>query len=343
MAAVLVVGPSWVGDMVLAQSLFKTLRERPDTVVDVLAPTWSEPILKLMPEVRAAVAMPIGHGALQLGQRYRIAQALRAAKYEQVIVLPNSLKAALIPFFARIPRRTGYRGEMRFGLLNDVRYLDKRLLATTVQRFVALGHDSNTQLPPAVPFPQLMVSPSSVAQTLSHLQIQPPSGRVVAICPGAEYGPAKRWPAEYFGDVARRLSAQGWQVWLFGSEKDRAITQNVRTFCAGLDLAGRTSLSEAVDLLSLASLILTNDSGLMHVGAALNRPLIALFGSSSPKFTPPLSERARIVSLNLDCSPCFKRECPLIHLDCLRTLTPGRVLDEISAMSGLIENACINR
>ena len=332
MPAVLVVGPSWVGDMVLAQSLFMRLRERPDTVVDVLAPAWSEPLLKLMPQVRNAIPMSVGHGELQLGQRYRIAQTLRATEYEQVIVLPNSLKAALIPFFANIPLRTGYRGEMRFGLLNDVRHLDKRLLSMTVQRFVALGQDADAELPPVVPTPHLVASPFSVAQTLARLQIEPPVGRVIALCPAAEYGPAKRWPAEYFGEVGRQLAAEGWHIWLLGSDKDRAITQKVHAISGGLDLAGRTSLAEAVDLLSLASLILTNDSGLMHVGAALDRPLLAIFGSSSPQFTPPLGARSRIASLNLDCSPCFKRECPLTHLDCLRKLTPRRVLDEINAM-----------
>lgn len=333
MAAVLVVGPSWVGDMVLAQSLFKVLCERQDTVVDVLAPAWSEPLLKLMPQVRRAIPMPIGHGELQLGQRYRMAKELRAAGYEQVIVLPNSLKAALIPFFAKIPLRTGYRGEMRFGLLNDARYLDKRLLPMTVQRFVALGKDARTELPPAVPPPKLIVSPSSVAQTLARLQIEAPVGRVAVMCPAAEYGSAKRWPAEYFAEVGKQLAAEGWDVWLLGSEKDRAITQKIHAISGGLDLAGKTSLAEAVDLLSMASLILTNDSGLMHVGAALDRPLLAIFGSSSPRFTPPLSARSRIVSLDLECSPCFKRECPLTHLDCLRKLTPRRVLDEISAMA----------
>ena len=152
---------------------------------------------------------------------------------------------------------------------------------------------------------------------------------MLALCPGAEFGSAKRWPADYFAAVARDCLARGWRVWLFGSERDAAAAADVNRNCGqGCEnLAGRTDLSEAIDLLSLTDWVVSNDSGLMHVAAALNRKLIAVYGSSDPGFTPPLSPNARVVSLGIECSPCFKRECPLGHLRCLRELLPERVLD----------------
>lgn len=332
---ILVVGPAWVGDMVMAQSLFMTLKQQhPDARIDVLAPGWSEPLLARMPEVARAVTMPLGHGQLQLGTRRRLGLSLRGEGYDQAIVLPNSLKSALVPFWARIPRRTGYVGEWRWGLLNDARRLDKTRLTMTVQRFVALGLPADAPQPPQVPRPRLQVSEASVQRALERLQLTRPQGGLLALCPGAEYGPAKRWPAEHYAQVARAYVAQGGQVWLFGSAQDAVVAGEVCTLAGPgcVNLAGRTQLEEAIDLLSLADMVVSNDSGLMHVAAALERPLVAVYGSSDPGFTPPLSEHARIVRLGLECSPCFKRECPLGHLDCLRKLTPDLVeqaMDEL--------------
>lgn len=337
MSPILVVGPSWVGDMVMAQSLFKTLKQRsPEAPIDVLAPAWSEALTTRMPEVRRSIVMPLGHGQLQLRERYRLGRELRTAGYGQAIVLPNSWKSALIPFFASIPRRTGYLGEARWGLLNDARHLDKKKLPMTVQRFVALGLEPEQPLAELPPVPALSVTQSSVAQAVQRLQLDVGSRPILALCPGAEFGAAKRWPQEYYAEVAQSLIARGWQVWLFGSDKDTSITDAVRRSATGaikhgtgagcIDLAGRTTLAEAVDLLSLATLVVSNDSGLMHVAAALGRKLIAIYGSSDPGFTPPLSDTACILRLGLECSPCFQRECPLGHLKCLRELPPERVL-----------------
>ena len=332
--SVLVIGPSWVGDMVMAQSLFKVLKQRnPEPAIDLLAPAWSLPLLERMPEVNQGIVMPLGHGKLGLGERYRLGKSLRSERYSQAIVLPNSLKSAIVPWAARIPKRTGYRGEMRYGLLNDIRVLDKQQLPMTVQRFVALGVGPGEPLP-EIPEPRLEVQPESIADALQSIGLNRPEGKLLALCPGAEYGPAKQWPAEYFADVASEKMKQGWQVWLFGSEKDRSIGELIVKELGGVgrqieNLAGRTTLEQAVDLMSLATVVVGNDSGLMHVAAALDRDLVAIYGSSDPGFTPPLNSRAQILDLNLECSPCFKRECPLGHYNCLRKLDPGKVLDAV--------------
>ena len=158
-----------------------------------------------------------------------------------------------------------------------------------------------------------------------------PSAKIVALCPGAEYGPAKRWPARYYAEVARDKIAQGWQVWLFGSDKDKEAAEHINKQADGgcIDFTGRTSLAEAVDLMSLVNTVVTNDSGLMHVAAALDKKIVALYGSSDPNFTPPLNAKAHVISLNLDRSPCFKRECPLGHTRCLTDIKPDQVIDLI--------------
>ena len=333
-APTLVIGPSWVGDMVMAQSLFKTLRQRrPNSAIDVIAPQWSQPLLARMPEVRTSIDMPLGHGQLKLQTRYNIGKSLRATGYRKAIVLPNSWKSALIPYWARIPRRIGYRGEMRWKLLTEVRPLDKDKLPMTVQRFVNLGLTKKELLPPPVPYPELAVDDNNLMTALERLQLQPLSSPILALCPGAEYGPAKRWPVSHFSEVARKQLDAGWQVWLFGSAKDRAVAAEIQAELNSqcVDLTGKTQLGEAIDLLSLATAVVSNDSGLMHVAAALNCKVIALYGSSDPQFTPPLSHRANILHLNLDCSPCFKRQCPLRHLRCLRDISPNQVLQAISS------------
>ena len=320
----------------MAQSLFKVLKQRhPNATIDVLAPEWSLPLLERMVEVNRGVVMPLGHGRLGLVERYKLGKSLRSEHYDQAILLPNSLKSALVPWAAKIPRRTGFRGEMRYGLLNDLRLLDKQQLTMTVHRFVALAGEDGAALP-EIPEPQLVVDPEAVAAALQALELERTSAPILALCPGAEYGPAKQWPAEYFAAVAQEKIAQGWQVWLFGSEKDRAVGDSIIDLLEGRgeaaeNLAGRTSLEQAVDLMSLATVVVGNDSGLMHVAAALDRNLIAIYGSSDPGFTPPLNRRAQILDLNLECSPCFKRQCPLGHTDCLKQLEPAQVLQAMEA------------
>ncbi len=328
----LIVGPSWVGDMVMAQSLFIGLKNSyPDMAIDVLTPAWSKPVLECMPEVRDSITMPVGHGKLQLATRYRLGKSLRKRHYDWAILLPNSLKSTLVPFWATIPVRTGYRGEMRYGLINDVRVLDKRALPMTVQRFVALGLPGTATLPPEFTYPHMTVSTDIMAAVTDkfHLKRKSP---VLALCPGAEYGQAKQWPSQHYAALAESKLREGWQVLALGSEKDRVVATEICDLAGSNinNIAGKTSLQEAIALLALASAVVTNDSGLMHISAALGTPLVAVYGSSDPGFTPPLSDNAAVVRSGLDCSPCFQRQCPLGKLGHIEDLENMRCLKDIS-------------
>ncbi len=326
MSETLVVSPSWIGDAVLTHPLLVRLKARdPKGAIDVLAPAWASAVYGRMPEARRTIAFPFGHGELKLGERRRFAKTL--PRYDRAIVLPGSLKSALVPWFAGIPVRTGWRGEMRYGLVNDLRRLDVRSLPLIVERYAALAQPAGEALERPLPSPRLAIDEARREATVARLGLGG-DAPVLALAPGAEYGPAKRWPARHFAEVARAHAARGYRIWLVGSAKDAPVTAEVASLAgvAAADLAGRTNLDEAIDLLSLASRVVCNDSGLMHVAAALDRPLAAVFGSSSPDYTPPLSPRARVVSLRLDCSPCFERECPLGHTNCLEKLEPEQVL-----------------
>jgi len=288
----------------------------PGSSIDVLAPAWTFPLLARMPQVIASIALPLMHGQFGLAARIKLGRQLKAQAYDQAIILPNSWKSALIPYFAAIPVRTGYLGECRWGLVNDARSLDKKSLPMTVQRFVALALPAGNASVADCPIPVLTVNSADQQAALARFGLER-SGRILALCPGAEYGPAKRWPAQHYAALARLKLDQGWQVWLFGSAKDQEAARQINQATSGLcaDFTGRTTLGEAVDLLALADAVVTNDSGLMHVAAALDKKIIALYGSSDPGFTPPLNAQAQIVSLHLPCSPCFKRQCPLYPVD----------------------------
>lgn len=331
--SILVIGPSWVGDMVMAQSLFIALKQRtPGVLIDVLAPSWSIALLERMPEVNRGISLPLGHGQFGFLTRLQMGLQLRRQHYRQAIVLPNSWKSALIPWFAGVPLRSGYIGEARWGLINDARSLDKNRLRMTVQRFAALALPAGNRQTPEFSSPWLRISAAQQQTVIEKFGLSV-GENILALCPGAEYGPAKRWPAAYFAEVARQKQAQGWQVWLFGSEKDRDVANEIQALSGGVcrNFTGETTLGQAIDLLSLASVVVSNDSGLMHVAAALDKKLVAIYGSSDPKFTPPLHADALILDLNLDCSPCFKRECPLGHTRCLTEISAEAVLRAVDS------------
>jgi heptosyltransferase-2 len=328
---ILVIAPSWVGDAVLAQPMFRRLHERhADLVLDILAPAWTHALFARMPEIASTIASPFGHGELALRRRYMLGRQLAVQRYAQAIVLPNSFKSALVPFFAGIPLRTGFIGEARWGLLNDARHLDKQALPLMIERFAVLAAARNERLQRPLPAARLEVGAAQRAATLGRLGLTP-TRPVAVLCPGAEYGPSKRWPPEYFAELARKLADADYAVWLAGSARDLAIGEAIVQLSgrACINLCGKTTLAEAIDLISCAALVVSNDSGLMHIAAALDIPLVALFGSSSPAFTPPASPHATIVRLDLPCSPCFQRECPLGHFNCMLHLRPDQVWQRI--------------
>jgi len=328
-AATLIVGPSWVGDMVMAQSLFKLLKSRePDRELDVLAPEWSLPVTARMPEIRNSTASKTAHNEIGLATRRRIARSLEGNGYDRAIVLPRSAKAALIPWFARIPTRTGFRGETRYGFINDMRPFDPEELDQTVKRFVALGLDKDEPLPDVLPEPELTVSAENQAQLMRDLEIGTDKP-VIAMMPGAEYGPAKCWPHAHFTTLAAALDDAGYDVWILGSSKDRSVGDVIAGGSRAVNLCGKTTIDDAIDLFAACEQAVSNDSGLMHVAAASGCHVHGIYGSSSSKFTPPLTKKRDIHEIGIECSPCFARECPLGHLKCLTDLDPTQIFEKI--------------
>lgn len=323
--SILVIGPAWVGDMVMAQCLFAALKERwPDAAIDVLAPAWAKPLVARMPQVREGLEAPFARGRLALAARRRLGRAL-AGRYDRAYVLPGSWKSALVPFFAGIPVRTGHRREMRYGLLNDIVPLPEAMKRKTAQAFATLAGDA------APRHPRLAVDGDNQAALLAAHGLT--AGGYAAFMPGAEFGPSKRWPAASYAALAERLAARGLPVVLLGSPRDRPVTAEIAAAAPrAIDLAGRTRLEDAVDLIAGARVAVTNDSGLMHIAAAVGVPVVAIYGSTSPANTPPLTARRELVTLALDCSPCHRRECPLGHTDCMNRLAVERVLAAVDRL-----------
>lgn len=329
---ILIIGPSWVGDMVMAQSLFAAFKQQhPHSHIDVLAPEWTRPLLARMPEVREAISMPVTHGVFGWKLRQEIGHRLRHKHYQQAIVLPNSWKSALIPWFAKIPIRTGWLGEIRYGLLNDPRKLNKKALPLMVQRFVALAHPaSQSHIAPEYLPPKMIAEP--VSDILN--PVKAVEQKRLVLCPGAEFGPAKQWPATHYAALGEQLTQQGWQVLIMGSKADAAVGEQIVSGITDkqnvINLCGKTQLGEAIDLIATADQVVSNDSGLMHIAAALNKPLVAIYGPTSPAFTPPLSDNSQLVQIPIECSPCFKRTCPLGHHKCMQDLPSAKIADLIS-------------
>jgi heptosyltransferase-2 len=321
MPRILVVAPNWIGDCLMAQPLLARLRQKlPGIRFDALAPAWVAPMLRRMAEVENVIDAPFHHGELELRLRWRLGRTLRGRGYDQAIVLPNSWKSALVPFFADIPLRSGYVGESRYGLLNLTYRVKGKERPPMALHYARLSEKPGTAPREPLPAPRLDVDPVTARLTAARFGI---TGRYAVFCPGAEYGPAKRWP--YFVELSSRMSLP---VVILGSAGDRDASAGI----AGRNLIGQTTLDEAIELISNAEFVVTNDSGLMHVAAAVGTPQVALFGSSSPRHTPPLSSQARVLWLGIECSPCYARECPLGHFRCMRELSVDRVLDEIDAM-----------
>lgn len=328
MSASLVIAPQWIGDAVMAEPMFAALAARGETL-SVAALPWVAPAMRAMPSVAEVIELPFAHGRLDWRQRRALGRALRG-RFDAAYVLPNSLKSALLPWFAGIPRRIGYHGEGRWLLLGE-RLPNPGGRPPMVQFYGALAGGVDAQAKPRLALPRATIDAALHDQALT-------AGAFWVFAPGAEYGPAKRWPPDHYAALARRLHERdGRPVLLLGSAKEAPICAEIAALApqACRVLAGQTSLDAAMALIAAARGMVSNDSGLMHVAAAFGVPQAAVFGSTSPGHTPPLSERARVLWLQgqpgLECIPCFARECRYGHLRCLAEIAPQHVSDALDA------------
>jgi heptosyltransferase-2 len=334
----LVISPNWIGDAVMAQPLLALLKQlHPERPIDVLAPPAVAPVWRAVSEVDTVLETPFRHRALQLKERWKYARLLRARGYADAYVLPNTIKYALIPWLAGIPRRVGYKGEMRYGLLN-VMHHDDKLARPMMPFYAALAQDPSLPAPANVARPSLRVASEHVQAACARHGIDP-ARKLVVFAPGAEFGPAKRWPPGHFGELAQQIVASDpqAQIALLGSPKDRPTCDEVVAASGSaaanmLNLAGATKLDEATALIAQSAAAVTNDSGLMHIASGLNKPLVALYGPTDPRHTPPSSEFARWVWLQIECAPCQQRECPLGHHNCMKQLGADRAWHELRPM-----------
>ncbi len=330
---VLLIAPNWIGDAVMAQPLLALLARRwPSATFDAVAAPHIAPVIQAMPEIHSVLTLPLVRGTLQLRSRWQLAATLRERRYDRCYVLPNSFKTAITPWLARIPIRIGHRGEARYGLLNrrlDAGSSKARLM---VEHYAMLAQEPGQPLPNRLPDPVLRPDPA-ISEQVRRTHLAQVGSHYLVLCPGAEYGPAKRWPTRHFAALVR-LASRHWPdttVVCLGAGKDRGLATEIRTLSAQpvLNLAGDTQLDEAIAIIAMARGVVSNDSGLMHVAAALGRPLVAVFGSSDPRHTPPLSPNAKVQWLHLSCSPCFARTCPMGHTNCLNQIEPAHVMSAL--------------
>ena len=344
MHSILIIAPNWIGDAVMTQPLLAKLKEQfPESKIDVLASTWVAPIYRACSEVHEVIEAKFEHKQLQWGLRRQLAKELAVKKYQACFILPNSLKSALIPWLANIPFRIGYHGELRFGLINLALDNPSKInRPPMVEHYLALGQLLNEESTPSSgkePIPRLNVSKvvnESVQLKLQNAKIDPDN--IYIMCPGAEYGPTKRWPTNHFAQLAQRLIADNptKQIILLGSKGDHLLGQEIQSKANRVshihNWCGETSLDEAIALIGMSQAVISNDSGLMHIAAAIKTPQVAIFGSSDPAHTPPLSDNAKVIWLNLPCSPCHKRVCPLGHLQCLNDILPEQVFATLNTL-----------
>ena len=329
MTASLVIAPQWIGDAVMTEPLMRVLAKRGERLT-IAAMPWVAPIYRAMTPIAEVIELPFPRAGLHWTARRALAKQWQG-HFERAYVCPNSFKSALLPWLAGIPQRIGYQGESRFGLLNQrIANPSKHSRGSMVAHYLALaqaGTDTTLQ-------PKLDLSLDVLRNSLLNFDLK--LGAYAVFAPGAEFGPAKRWPAAYFADIGLRTDLP---VVLLGSAKEAEVCEDIAKRInqerprLARSLAGQTDLSQAMALIASAQAMLSNDSGLMHVAAAMGVPQLALFGSSSPLHTPPLSDKAAVMWLKteanyqppLDCAPCFERVCPLGHMRCLNDLTPERV------------------
>lgn len=324
---ILVTGPSWIGDMVMAQSLFKFLHDKtPDLIIDVLAPAWTLPLLDRMPEVRKGIPFHSRHGNLDLMMRIKTGLRLKSEQYDEAIIIPRSFKSVIPAWFAGIKKRTGFN--TRLGLINNARTFIATRNELFIRRYISLvADDAYTIRADALPEPRLRVDNSRSELLLAKYDLD--RNGFVAFAPGAEFGPSKQWPSAHFAALADGLMDKNLQCIIIGSEKDARVGKEIMQASKAKDiinLCGKTTLPDVIDIISAARCSVTNDSGLMHLAYASGTKLIAIYGSTSAEYTPPLSSNSIIFQKKISCRPCFERTCRYGHYNCLTRVTPEEVL-----------------
>jgi len=323
-----VVGPAWVGDMVMAQALYKALlSDSTSAQIHVVAPQWSRPLLQRMPQISAVHSLDVAHGEFGLAKRRRLGVQLRSEEFSQAIVLPRSFKSALVPWFASIPKRIGDVGEFRHGLLTDTLPSNKDKKIPNVCNYLRyIGIESDIAYVKKEYAPGLTVDGANQAIVLEKNGISN-DVPLVACMVGAEYGPSKQWPVEHFASLISLLRQQGANVCLLGSPKDSEVGKQIESLCREsiINLCGKTSLLDVIDILAACKVAVSNDSGLMHIAAAVNTPVVAMYGATTPVYTPPLHAEAKSFYVKLACSPCWQRTCQYQHYRCLQDIMPQDV------------------
>ena len=320
--------------MVMAQVLYKALhRDSTSAEIHVVAPAWSRPLLTRMPEIRKIIELDVAHGELGLSKRLRLGKTLRFEQYTQAFVLPRSFKSAIVPWAAKVPQRVGDLGEFRYGLLTRIYPTNKDKSIPNASNYLRyLDIDADIAMLKRDYKPHLSVDAVNQKKILqSHnIELNTP---LVACMVGAEYGPSKQWPAEHFAALINLLGEQNLQVCLLGSAKDLPQSEKIQALCkhAVFNLCGKTSLTDAIDLLAVCRVAVTNDSGLMHIAAAVDTPVVAMYGATTPGYTPPLHPRAKVFYLDLECSPCWQRTCQYDHYRCLKDIVPQNVFTAVKS------------
>ncbi|MGN1394347.1 MAG: lipopolysaccharide heptosyltransferase II [Succinivibrionaceae bacterium] len=337
----LVIAPSWIGDLIMSQCLYKTIKKLDqNSIIHVLAPNWCLKVLNRMPEIDKSILIPLTHGEFSLKTRYTIGKQLRTEKYDICYILPNSWKSALIPFFAKIPQRIGWIGESRYFLLTSIRK-DKTKFPKLIERYASLAYSKDNVKKGSdiknIDIPVLSINKLNLESLLDKNNIESKEKIIIGICPGAEYGITKKWPTSHYAellDIFYKNNSQI-EVIIFGSQKDintsQEIINQLKTDVVSYThmLAGKTSIEDAIDLLSACNLVISNDSGLMHVTAAVNTKLVAIFGSTSTKYTPPTTKNALLIESDEHCHPCFKKVCKYNSVICLKQIMPIYVYNKI--------------
>ena len=331
---ILIVPYMWIGDFVRCHTVVKLLKQRfPSAAIDILTTSMVAPLLDYMPGVRKGVVADLPRKRLALSDHRALAQRLRAEGYGRALVMPRTWKSALAPLLAGIPRRTGFVGEGRFGLINDLRFGERRL-PRMVDRCAMLALPKGEAAPAQWPLPELKVSASERAAWRQRLGLAPDGRPVIALAPGA-IGPSKRWPAAAYADLARRLAAEGHWIWVIGGPSEKELAAEIADGADIRDLTG-SDLRNAILALAAATVAVSNDSGLLHVAAALRTPAVGIFGPTSPWHWAPLNPIAAVIETadELPCRPCHKPVCRLGHHRCMRDISVERVAMSIRQAIG---------